>query len=280
MKRILIAALFLVSSFAFGQGGTVSQLRYGSTLPAACGASDGEVFYKTGSSAGIYECLTTNTWTMLGVTSGVASINSGTGAFTFTGGGVSCAGTTCTFSSSGGSGSLILVESHTASSSAELDFTSCISGTYDRYYVTGIDLLPASSASNLEFQVSTNGGSSWVTAGSSYGWAYHYTSSYSNNDGNYNSTNSSISTAILLANNLNNVTVGENFTLDLFNPAGTSLWKSVTYHTQYYTTDPGIYEAIGLGVYQTAGTAYNAFRILYSSGNIASGTVRCYGVAH
>jgi hypothetical protein len=40
-----------------------------------------------------------------------------------------------------------------------------------------------------------------------------------------------------------------------------------------------VYRITGQGTYLST-TAINAFRVLYSSGNIASGTVRVYGLTH
>ena len=74
--------------------------------------------------------------------------------------------------SGGGGGALVLLEQHTASASATLDFTSCISSTYDDYLVEGLSLVPATNAVNFTMQVSTDGGSTW--ASTTYNWAYSY----------------------------------------------------------------------------------------------------------
>jgi hypothetical protein len=43
--------------------------------------------------------------------------------------------------------------------------------------------------------------------------------------------------------------------------------------------DSNTYRYTGMGNYHVS-TGVNAFRVLFSSGNIASGIVRVYGVAH
>jgi hypothetical protein len=55
----------------------------------------------TGSTNFLYYCYPANTWNAFNPLAGVTSINAVAGAYTFTGGGVSCTGTTCTFSSTG-----------------------------------------------------------------------------------------------------------------------------------------------------------------------------------
>jgi hypothetical protein len=88
-------------------GFTLSRSLYGSGIPTKpCNTiyNDG-AFYTDVSSLKLYQCSNTGgiyAWSVVGGSSGVSSINSSTGAFTFTGAGVSCSGTTCTFSGGGG----------------------------------------------------------------------------------------------------------------------------------------------------------------------------------
>lgn len=66
LRIILIAVLTLLLSMAtFGQG-SIAEVRLGDTLPATCRpASRNIFFYKTGSDAGFYVCLTVDTWTSI-----------------------------------------------------------------------------------------------------------------------------------------------------------------------------------------------------------------------
>src|SRR6185369_5115230 len=68
------------------------------------------------------------------------------------------------------SGALILLEQHTASSSATLDFTTFISSTYDEYIFEMLDLVPATTNVAFVLRVGTGGGPTYDTAGN-YGWA-------------------------------------------------------------------------------------------------------------
>jgi hypothetical protein len=172
-------------------------------------------------------------------------------------------------------GSLILLEQHTASSSAELDFTSWYSGLYDEYEIHIVGL-QASASGSLSMQMSTNGGSTYDT-GSNYEWAQKYdlTSAAGGTQG------STSSTSIALRNGSAD-TSGHyplHGRLILSNPASTSAYKPVYGNLLASGTgDSGNVEKM-VGYYKVT-TAVNAFRILPSTGNLASGVVRVYGVAH
>ena len=58
----------------------------------------------------------------------------------------------------------VLIQSQTASSSASISFTSGLDSTYDEYMFVFINIHIASNGERLQFQVSTNGGSSYGVA--------------------------------------------------------------------------------------------------------------------
>jgi hypothetical protein len=71
MKRLLLIltflATFLLPLSCWGQfSNTAYHIRYGTTLPAACNPSTGDVFFKTSATIGAYQCLSTNAWTVFG----------------------------------------------------------------------------------------------------------------------------------------------------------------------------------------------------------------------
>lgn len=63
---VLTAALLVFGLAATADAQQRTRIQTGSSLPATCTASNGEIFLKTGSSAGIYYCSATNTWTGAG----------------------------------------------------------------------------------------------------------------------------------------------------------------------------------------------------------------------
>ncbi len=175
----------------------------------------------------------------------------------------------------GGGGGLVLVEEHTASSSATLDFTSCISSTYDDYLVRLINLTPATNNVSLYLRVSTDGGSTFDSS-SNYYWFYEgptLLGSTGNKAGNP-------STFAQITNNAANTRDGITGTLHISNPL-----QSTTYHTLRWSDVTTTYNDGNVGTVDGAllwflTSAVNAFRFYMSSGNITSGTIRCYGIEH
>src|SRR3569833_11598 len=77
-------------------------------------------------------------------------------------------------SSGTSSAGLVLLEQHTASASASLVFTTCISSTYDEYQIQIVNLVPATNAVALYLAFSTDGGSTYDTTSGHYTWAQNY----------------------------------------------------------------------------------------------------------
>jgi len=173
-------------------------------------------------------------------------------------------------------GGLVLVEQHTASSSAALNFTTCISSTYDEYEINVINVLPATNSVTLNMQVSTDGGSTYVT-GANYEYARNFNSTTSGGPG---SSNDAAATGIpwWLGDLSNTATLGLSGTGRFFNPGSSTALKSIIYSIFGTSAAGARYYMAYAGAY-TANTAVNAFRFIASSGNLASGTVRCYGVS-
>ena len=175
--------------------------------------------------------------------------------------------------SGGAAGALVLLEQHTASASATLDFTTGLSSVYDDYLIEMINLVPASANPDFYFRVSTDGGSSFAATN------YYSTSvitglaigvsAVAQNPGNQN----------LLGQTIDNTgsSGGLSGQLHLWNPRSASIRKTFTHHIMY----PRSAELINFsgGCIWNDTTAVNAFRFLFSSGNIASGIIRLYGIA-
>lgn len=174
----------------------------------------------------------------------------------------------------GGGGSLVLVEQHTASSSAQLDFTTAISGTYDEYLFEFDHVIPAANAVALQMLMGTGGGPTFDTGGN-YSWeAFVWTAAAFISGGSTGDTKLQLSYTTHVSNDANWGICGK---LRMFDP-GSAIYKQVNGDFHFYASDPARASVSIGGAYESA-TAVTAIRFLMSTGNIASGTIRCYGVA-
>lgn len=180
--------------------------------------------------------------------------------------------------SAGSPGALILLEQHTASASASLDFTTCLTSTYDDYLIEGINLIPATNGDVPWLRFSTDGGSTYDTSG-----IYEYAFSIQTGAGGTGFTYAEGTTAqtkIVLSQATANTAArgGLRFSAHLFDPLSAVADKVITgVGSTLNSGDSGKYR-LNFGGWYVSATAVNAFRFLYSSGNIASGVIRVYGV--
>jgi hypothetical protein len=183
--------------------------------------------------------------------------------------------------SGGGGGALVLLASLTASASASLDFTTrnaagqsgaIFQSDFDRYVIDLGRVMPATNNVTLYAQFSNDGGSSYPTA--SYWYAHHYARL-----GDHNATGNTNQ------DNLFVTPVG----IGVSSPgwgvcASLDMWLGdATFHTR--VQGKVTYNAVGAdmlvvdgGWLFLASASTNAIRFLFNSGNIASGTIRIYGV--
>jgi hypothetical protein len=175
----------------------------------------------------------------------------------------------------GSGGSLVLLEQHTASTSATLDFTTFISSTYDEYMFEAVNIIAATTNVNLLMQMGTGGGPTW-DAGTNYGFAgWRWAPAGSAFAG----ASSGLTGIGLDASGgiKNDALVGIGGTWRLFDPQS-ALYKRVVGQSGYTDNGGTIIGATVTGFYVVT-TAVTGIRFLMSSGNIASGTIRVYGVA-
>lgn len=189
-------------------------------------------------------------------------------------GSITDAGTTCG-GGGGTGGGLTLVEGHAAASSATLDFTTCFSSTYDEYQIEINNLVPATGAVNLLYQVSSNGGSSWISSALYYTTAHtHYNNSTSPFVTNWNTQTA----GVLSDANANNVNWGASGSFKVHGVLNSSLVFLLLGDVFRFDGTNHVYMHVSSDY---AGlVAINAIRFYFSSGNIASGSIRCYGLSH
>jgi hypothetical protein len=177
-------------------------------------------------------------------------------------------------------GTLILLSTQTASSSATISFTTGLDSTYDEYIFKFINIHQATDGEDFQFNMSTDGGSNYnVTKTSTHFQAYHTESDSDAGISYQASVDLAQSTAFqTLSNDLGNDNdQSTSGTLTIFNPASTVYVKHFiatmnnTQLTDYQTN----YFIAGYG---NTTSAVNAIQFKFSSGNIDDGIIKLYGV--
>jgi hypothetical protein len=189
------------------------------------------------------------------------------------------AGTSLVGPAGSGGGGLVLLEQHTASNSASLDFTTAFTSTYDEYIMELVGIIPATNGAVPYLRCSSNGGSTWDTSSVYTGNELHTGASSSSSisysaqgqwvffsDGSGSALSSSALPAL----------VGS---IHIYDPLSTSKHKRFVFDgIGVYSGNAEDYVTHSSGKYAKT-TGVNALRFIMSSGNIASGTIRVYGIA-
>lgn len=173
----------------------------------------------------------------------------------------------------GASGAMVLLEQHTASASAQLDFTTFITSTYDTYQFEFINIIPASDGAYFRMLAGTGGGPTYDT-GANYDWAlWRFFSAGSGTQG----TNSA--SEIVLVNTFHTLTANWsiNGMAQLYNPGG-AIYKTLNGKFSGWDNAAGAFLGTEtIGVYMST-TAMTAVRFSMNTGNISSGIIRAYGI--
>ena len=167
----------------------------------------------------------------------------------------------------------ILLSTTTVSSAAsEVDISSNIDSTYNRYMINIINLRPATNASHLQLRF-FQGGS--VDSSS----AYDSTSAYNGSDDGSGPTiaRENGATAMELANEVgSDATETLNGTIYLHDPSNTATHTRITGFATWSRGDNATTALIGGRIDQTA--AVDGVRFYMSSGNITSCIIKMYGI--
>jgi len=171
------------------------------------------------------------------------------------------------------SGALTLLSTVTASNSATVDIETTFSSTYDAYIIVVSGMTPSTSGANLLSRFKVAG--SYVTAAT---YDNHIDTS-SVADG-ANAYSSSINTSELrIASGLENVSTDSfDFTLHIHTPSSTAFYKKI-YWLGASNSGVDLRRHDGIGMLENAG-AVTGVRFLASSGNIATGKFRLYGISN
>ena len=177
-------------------------------------------------------------------------------------------------------GSLVLISEQTASSSANISFTSGIDSTYKEYVFKFINIHPASNDVDLTFNGSADTGSNYnVTKTTTFFHAYHDEADNNTALGYDTSPDLAQSTAFQVihqgvGNNNDNCSVGF---LHLFNPSDTTFVKHFIITSNRLSSGGFGVNTYVAGYFNTT-SAIDAIQFKMSSGNIDSGTIKMYGV--
>jgi len=204
-----------------------------------------------------------------------SNLTTATASLDFVGAGVTAttSGNDVTITIPGG-GSLVLLETHDASNSASLDFTSFISATYDEYMIVGSGLVLQTSTDDLRVEIGTGGGPTYDT-GNNYEWAANGRGT----DGTAFTDQGSSGIARVFKSVGTTAGWEGSFDLKAFNLRSTSLRKTIQGTAHFISSAPNSnFFTFGMQWVTTA-TAVSALRFIASSGNIVSGSIRIYGLA-
>lgn len=163
---------------------------------------------------------------------------------------------------------LYLLQVNTPSAAATSDFTSVMSSTFDEYILELIDVLPATDGSQLQLQTSTNNG-----VGFTGGVAYYY-AGWQVNDAAGTGTLSATAQALIVINNNAGNGAGRGVNGDIKCWNGTAFRLST--HNNCINNAGNRVDTTLMG--SSTDASVNALRLKFSAGNIASGTIRLYGV--
>ena len=181
-------------------------------------------------------------------------------------------------------GSMVLLETQTASSSATLSFTSNIDSTYDEYVFKFYDIHPETNAEHFGFQGNAVGGSGYNETITSTSWRTYQTEDNSSQAvGYYTAADQAQGTGFqeliheAASDDADKSACG---TLHLFSPSSTVFVKHFIFTGNHYAPTNGTAytrQWFIAGYFNTT-SAIDEIQFKMSSGDIDAGTFKMYGV--
>jgi hypothetical protein len=167
--------------------------------------------------------------------------------------------------------SMVLLETQEASNDASLDFTIGFSSDYSTYKLVVIGALPSTDGSGLSVLLSSDGGSTWLSTGVDF----LRLSAASTSTSVSNTTHSDIRLTYAIGN-VNAQETGASGTVDFYR------FNDAEYTTALgqiaLRTDSNAQTLFSTNNLHKSATAMNGVQVKMTSGNIASGTFKLYGV--
>ena len=178
-------------------------------------------------------------------------------------------------------GSMVLLETQTASSSGTIDFTSGIDSTYKEYIFKLIDIHPETDGEDLGFQANAAGGSGYNETITSTAWrAYNNENGEGEAVGYRTSEDQAQGTGFQdlihqsASDEANKNACG---TLHLFDPSNTTFVKHFFFTGNHKGPEAFTRQWFIAGYINTT-SALDEIQFKMSSGNIDAGTFKLYGV--
>ena len=181
-------------------------------------------------------------------------------------------------------GSLVLISETTASNSSAVNFTSGLDSTYKEYQFHFTDIHPASGNSAFMFNLSADGGSNYnVTKTTSAFWAAHNEASSDSNlyyrtseDLAQSTADQKLSVEVTFPASVDDDNSFSGI-LHLFDPSSTTFVKHFISDGNHYASNYSTRSFVA--GYGNTTSAINAITFKMSTGNIATGTIKMYGVS-
>ena len=180
-------------------------------------------------------------------------------------------------------GSLVLISETTASNSSAVNFTSGIDSTYKEYQFHFTDIHPASGNSAFMFNLSADGGSNYnVTKTTTAFWAAHNEAGSDSNlyyrtseDLAQSTADQKLSVEVTFPASVDDDNSFSGI-LHLFDPSSTTFVKHFISDGNHYASNYSTRSFVA--GYGNTTSAINAITFKMSTGNIATGTIKMYGV--
>ena len=181
-------------------------------------------------------------------------------------------------------GSLVLISTTTASNSSAVNFTSGLDSTYKEYQFHFTDIHPASGNSAFMFNLSADGGSNYnVTKTTSAFWAAHNEAGSDSNlyyrtseDLAQSTADQKLSVEVTFPASVDDDNSFSGI-LHLFDPSSTTFVKHFISDGNHYASNYSTRSFVA--GYGNTTSAINAITFKMSTGNIATGTIKMYGVS-
>lgn len=164
----------------------------------------------------------------------------------------------------------------TPSGVATAEFTTNIDSTFSVYEFLLELINPSDDGITLEVQFSTDGGATWITDASAYGFAF-FANSGPTGSGTSSTADSGNEAIDLTQSNVDGVEGDVCGSIRMYTPANANSRTRLSYQTAYSRDNDHPAGVAGMGSDRTK-RAINAVRFKFSTGNIDSGTITLFGV--